>query len=288
MQRNSRLYLAGFSMTIKALAGFAAFVIVDLMTLNVVTASLCLLGANLVFIVLFDIPKVRRLEKTGSLFSGNLKPSLVLLRASVYIFAFAFLTHLLPNIPRYFMDIYHSEKLLSFFAYVIMPATMMNLFVQFVIQPKLLPLSERFAAAEYKSFNRTTTKLILVSLVFGIAAIFAAWLVGIPVLSFIFGEDLAPYRIALTLAVLGGTVNTVTMIYSNVLTIMRSFKIQLFNYLITTAGVFASSMTFISGGGLGGAVQAFLIANVVQAALFVVTYQIVFRRICKPVNAAKR
>ena len=279
MQRNGRLYLSGISMTLKAVLGFIAFIAVNLATLNVFLSSLCLLGANLLFIAIFDIPHVRKLEKIGHLFKGTMKPSLILLRASAYIFAFALLANLLVNIPRYFMDVFHTGVPLGFFNIVIMPATMMNLFVTFVIQPKLVPLSETFAAEKYDAFNKTVKKLIFVSLGFGILAIVVAWLVGVPVLSFIYNEDISQFRLGLTLAVLGGTVNTVTMICSNILSIMRRFKIQLFNYLVATAGVIAASLTFIATRSVDGAVYAFLIANAIQAVLFFITYQVVFRNL---------
>ena len=281
MQRNGCLYLAGISMTLKAVIGFVAFLAINLMTHNILYASLCLLGANLIFIAVFDIPNVRRLENITGLFSGNIKPSLILLKASVYIFAFSLLSTLLLNIPRYYMDVFHSEALLGFFNIVVMPASIMSLFVTFVIQPKLVPLSERFAAAEYAGFNKTVMKLIIISLIFGIFAIAAAWLIGIPVLSFIYGVDTSPYRVALTISVTAGTINTITMVLSNILSIMRRFKIQLFNYLAGTAGLFAACLAFIRNGSVDGAIQAFLIANAIQAVLFLISYLVTYRRVSK-------
>jgi len=281
MQRNGRLYYAGISMTLKAVIGFAAFIAVNLLTYNVLYASFCLLGVNVVFILIYDIPRVRRLEKIGHLFKGDLKPGLVLLKASAYIFAFSLLANLLVNIPRQFMDTFHSEELLGFFNIVIMPATIMNLFVTFIIQPKLVSLSERFAALEYSSFNRTVTKLIFLSLGFGVIAIAAAWFIGVPVLNFIYGVDTSPFRVGLTIAVLAGTINTITMIYSNILSIMRRFKIQLFNYLVAMAGLIAACLAFVSTGSVDGAIKAFLIANAIQAVLFFITYLVIFRRVSK-------
>ena len=281
MQRYGRLYLAGISMTLKAVIGFVAFLVINIGTHNVFWASLALLGANLIFIAIFDIPHVNKLEKITGLFSNNLKPSLILLRAAVYIFAFSLLASLLINVPRYFMDTYHTEELLGFFNIVIMPASIMNLFVTFIIQPKLVPLSERFASLEYESFNKTVSKLLILSFGFGIVAIAAAWFLGIPVLSFIYDVDLSPFRISLTIAVVAGTFYTVTMIYSNVLSIMRRFKIQLFNYLVSTAGLFVACIAFIDSGSVGGAIQAFFIANVIQAVLFFITYQVIYRKLKK-------
>ena len=279
MQRQGRLYFAGISMTIKAVVGFIAFVVVNLLTYDLILSSFCLLAANAVFIVVYDIPHVRRLEKVGGLLKTGMKPAFVLLKASIYIFLFALFANLLVNIPRYFVDLYFSEDLVGEFGIIIMLATMMNLFVQFVIQPKLVSLSERFAIEEYSSFNRTVSKLILISLGFGLVAILATWLIGAPVLSFIYAVDLMSYRVGLTLVVIAGTVNTVTMINSNILSIMRRFKIQLFNFLAATASIFIASAVFISSDSVDGAIIAFLIANVVQATLFFISYQVIFSKI---------
>ena len=281
MQRQGRLYYAGISMTLKAVIGFVAFVLVNLITYDLLLSSLCLLAANAIFIVVYDIPHVRKLEKIGRMSRDSLKPTFTLLKASVYIFAFALFANLLVNIPRYFVDLHFPYYIVGLFGIIIMLATMLNLFVTFVIQPKLVSLSDRFAAAEYASFNRTVTKLILISLVFGVIAIVVTWLIGAPVLSFIYTEDLMPYRLSLTLVVVAGTINTITMIYSNMLSIMRRFKIQLVNFLIATGSIFAASAVFIASDSVDGAIMAFLIANAVQAVLFFISYQVIFRKVLK-------
>jgi len=103
-------------------------------------------------------------------------------------------------------------------------------------------------------------------------------LIGAPVLSFIYAVDLQPYRVALTIVVLAGTVNMITMIYSNILSVMRRFKIQLLNFLAATGTIFVASSVFIASDSVDGAILAFLVANIVQAALFFISYQVIFRK----------
>ena len=277
MQRREHLHFAGISMTLKAAIGFIAFLAVDIATKDILWASLCLLAANAIFIIVYDIPHTRQLEKVGRFVRSDLKYSLKLLRTSIYVFLFALMTNLLINIPRYFVYVHHPKDL-GWFGIVIMPATLLNLFVTFIIQPKLVSLSERFAALEYSSFNKTVTKLILLALGFGVIAIIATWLIGCPVLSFIYAVDLYPYRIGLTLVVLAGTINTMTMIYSNILSVMRRFKIQLINYLAATASIFAAVAILVANNSVDGAINAFVIANIVQAVLFFISYQVIFRK----------
>ncbi|MCL1897080.1 MAG: hypothetical protein FWG03_11125, partial [Clostridiales bacterium] len=52
-----------------------------------------------------------------------------------------------------------------------------------------------------------------------------------------------------------------------------------FNYLVAVASVFAAGAAFIPGGSVDGAIMAFVAANAVQAALFLASYQVVYRRL---------
>ena len=278
LQRRSGLWLAGISMTLKAAIGFAAFTAVLVETHNMLFASFCLIAANLLFILCWDLPKMRAREAVGNVLSGNLKPSLLLLKRSTWIFSFALLTQLLPNIPRYFVDIEHQREL-GAFGIVIMPATLLNLFVTFLIFPRLVGLSETFAAGGYVRFSRSVSKLLLASIGFGFFAIVVTWLIGAPVLSFILNVDLYPYRAAMTLAVAGGTLNTVTMICSNILSVMRRFPPQLFAYLAAVIVCFAASIPLVSASAVWGGVLAFVIANAVQAAAFFIIYRAALRRL---------
>jgi O-antigen/teichoic acid export membrane protein len=278
VQRKGRLYWAGISMTMKAVLGFVSFVIADLLTHDMLLASFCLLAANIVFIIAWDIPRMLRLERITGLFKGNLAPSLFLIKSSAFVFVFAMLTNLLPNITRYFIDVYHHSDL-GWYGIIIMPATMLNLFVGFVIQPKLVSLSEAFAGKQYNVFDRSVSKIVLVSLSFGILATAVIWLIGCPVLSWIYGIDLYPYRAALTVIVVGGTINTLTMISSNILSIMRRFFIQVAGCLAGTAAAFLASTALVEKYGVGGGAWAFVIAVSVQAVIFFVGYRVILSRL---------
>ncbi|GHU68716.1 hypothetical protein AGMMS49983_21640 [Clostridia bacterium] len=278
-QRNRRLYWAGFSMFMKAVIGFLAFVTADLLTHDVLIASLCLIAANVLFILVWDIPRTLRLEHITGLFKGNLSPSLFLIRNSVFVFVFALLTNLLPNITRYFVDLRLSDEELGAYGLIIMPATMMLLFVGFVIQPKLISLTETFAAKQYESFDRSVGKIIGVTLAFGAFATALIWLIGCPVLSQIAAQDLYPYRLAMTIVVAGGTINSITMICSNILSVMRKFPIQIAACLAGTGTVFPASAALVGAHGISGGVWAFVIAVSVQAAIFFIGYRVILGKL---------
>ncbi|MDR3364257.1 MAG: oligosaccharide flippase family protein [Clostridiales Family XIII bacterium] len=278
MQKNAHLYFAGVSMALKAGIGFGSFIIVDLVFGSVYYASFCLLAANVLFMIVWDIPKIRRFERLKNILSVNLAPTLSLLRKSAWIFAFSLMSMLFTYVPRHFADIFLTPEELGFFGIIIMPASMLSLFVVFIIQPKLVDLSHMFAEGRFAELDRKVTKMISLAVCFGVVAALAMWLVGVPVLSFIFGQDMALYRIPLTLAVVGGTVNTATLIWSNILSVMRRFTAQLFCYL---PGVIALMLFcyFLTGpyGVLGG-IFAFVFANAVLMLLYLAAYRIAIRK----------
>lgn len=278
VQRKGKLYWAGFSMLIKAIVGFVAFVIVDLLTQNILLASLCLLAANVLFIFAWDIPRMLKIEHISGLFRGNLSPSLSLIKSSAYVCVISVLIGLLPNIIRYFVDIHYDEATLGSYGIIIMPATMLYLFVGFVLQPKLINLSKTYSVGQYKAFDRSVNKIIFISLAFGVFAILLAWFIGCPVLTFILTEDIYPYRLALTLIVIGGTINTLTIICNNVLSIMRKFTLQIIGCIAGTISAFIASAILIEPYGLDGSAMAFIIAATTQSIVFIVGYKITLKK----------
>ncbi|MDR1797141.1 MAG: hypothetical protein LBR44_06790 [Clostridiales Family XIII bacterium] len=272
IQRHGAIWITGVSLTLKSVCGFALFLAVDIATRDILAASLCLLLANMLFFFVWDLPRMRRLEHVGSVLKGSFAPGLRLMQKTLWVFLFALLPILLSNIPRYFVDRWHGEGSKEF-AYIVMPASLINLFVTVLIFPKLVPLSERFARGEHFSFGKTVTKFFLFSFGFGAVAAFAAWLIGCPVLSFIYHADLAPYRTALTLVVLGATLNAATLICTNILTIMRCFPVQLACYGVGVATAFAASAALVGRYSVTGGIYAFALAYGVQAALFFIAYR---------------
>ena len=281
VQRKDRLYWAGISMFTKAIIGFVAFVIVDVLTQNIILASLCLLIANILFIFVWDIPKVIKVEQITNLFKGNMAQSLFLIRNSGYVFIIAFLIYLLPNIIRNFVDINHSQATVGWYGIIIMPATLLNLFVSFMIQPKLISLSESYAAKKYADFDRTVSKIIIICILFGVVVTFFVWLIGCPVFSFIYEKDLYPYRLALTLVVLGGTINTLMLVCNYILSIMRKFPIQIIGCIFGVVTAIVASLILVAPGvpnAVNGSIWAFLIAVSIQSAFFVIGYKIILKK----------
>jgi O-antigen/teichoic acid export membrane protein len=284
IQKNNKLYLAGISLTLKGAVGFAAFLVIDLITKNLLLSGASLLFVNLLFMISYDRINVKRLERVTvrlDRIREDAADSLRLMKKCIYIFLFSFLTTAMANIPRFFIDIYH-ESDQGYFGILIMPATLIALLVTFIIQPGIVPLSELHKNRQYDRFKKTVGKLTFLSLALGVAAIPVAYLIGGPVLTLIYGVDLTPYRLELAKVVFGGTLNVVAMIYSNALVIIRKQFIQLVIYLISLTTITAMCVLLVNPYGISGGIWSYIIANTVQGALFIATYHVILNRIQSP------
>jgi len=279
LQRRGRLYIAGMSMTLKAALGFTAFVAVDILTKNMVLASFCLLLANIVFILTWDIPKMNKVEPVRGILSVNLRTAFTLLGKTFFIFSYAMFATLLVSIPKYIMKDACTEEELGVFGIIAMAANIVALFVTMAIQPKLVPLSEIWAAKRYAEFDSIIKKYVLISLVFGAVCVAAAYFFAAPVLNLLLKNvDLFPYRGALAVCILGGVAGAVVMLCFNVLSIMRHLPVQLFICAAGTVVVTIAGFVLIPKGGSGGAAWAFLCADALQAVLYWASYRYYFKK----------
>lgn len=73
-----------------------------------------------------------------------------------------------------------------------------------------------------------------------IAAVAGSWLLGIPVLNYVSGFDLSPYKMDLVIIMLGGGANALMALFYYILTVMRKQYLVLggytFGFLVAIIG----------------------------------------------------
>ena len=275
MERNYRLDLTGKSMIMKTLAGLALFTVVNLLTQNVYLASIAFILSFGLVLVLFDRKVATRFDE---IIIGFDKHILQLFKKCFPIFIFAFLTLLILNVTRFFVDVYVSEKLLGIFNIIAMPAAIMPLFTQFVFQPFMMELTFSLNNKDFARFSRRVGRLFLLLIAAGIVAISMALLIGIPILSFIFGEDLTGFRWPLALMVFAGIVGGGSIIFSLMMTLMRQMKVQIYLFIVTFVAGIILSILLISAHGIYGAFIGYTFMQMIQITLFSLCFYICYKR----------
>lgn len=268
LQINNKLYIAGFSLFIKAVGGAVLFTFINAITHNVIYSSLSLLLINVAVIILYDMPRIRKLQtsskKTTRKISFYINEALVIMKRTAPVFIVIFLTMFSLNIPRYFLDKYHQDEI-GYFGVMAMPITLLALFISFIIQPNIVGLSKLLAQKNIKQFDAMVAKIVVIALGIGVATLLATWLAGVWAINWVFAITIDEFEVELIIMVIGAISGAITSIYINILIIMRVFKWQFYALLLTTVLLAFLSPFLVEHYAMFGGVCLFMAINTVQA-----------------------
>jgi len=274
LQIHRKLYIAGISLTMKAILGFGAFIAVDFFTKNVIYGALAILLVNILVIFFYDILWVQRVESIAvsrEIVRKYITQAIVIMKRTSPVFVVMFLTMFSLNIPRYFLDKAHPDQI-GYFGIMAMPITLLGLFISFIIQPNVVGLSELLARGKLKEFARIVSKINQITFGLGVVSVALSYLIGVWVLNIIFGIAIDNFRMDLTIMVIGAVANAFVSIYVNLLIIMRRFKGQFYTLLFTDILAVAMSAYLVSQFAMLGSVLVFMLISFLQVALLFFIY----------------
>lgn len=281
-QKNDLLYKVGKSFFIKALLSLITFLIADLITKNIVISSLMIVISNLLVICTYDFINVRKLIKKEE--KVQYKNVFRIYKTGFFVFAITFLSLYVMNAPKYAIDDYLNEHIQAIYGIIIMPATVMSLFAQFIIHPYLNTIVDLYNNYKIKEVQKLVTKIILVIVVIGIMCVAVAYLLGIPVLELIYGLELQEYRWNLAFIILASTLSVIGTVYSSVLTTIRKTFSQFIIYCIVTVVAVISSYVLTYNFEINGATVSYFIIMASQFILYIVYTNVVLNKMKKEVN----
>ena len=280
MQKNDILYKSGQSLTIKSVMGLLVFLVVDLLTKNLIYSIIASILVNLVTIIFFDLVITRILVDKDEKF--NKKHIFTILKTDFFVFANSFAGIYVLNAPKYAIDTYGTDRLQAMFGYIIMPATVIVLFAQFVFMPFLNKLKKLYADKQMKEFKKIARNIKLSVLGFGIFAVAAGYFIGPEVLRLIYRVDeLLDYRVHL--AIILGAYICYGISYVNLilLTTTRKTFIQFVIYVLTMLVACVGSNVLVKAYLIDGAVLSCLLTLSSQFIMYSLTTFVILNRITK-------
>lgn len=270
LQKNDYLYKAGFSLTVKSLLSITVFFVIDFASHNVVLSILSMILVWGLMLFFYDIPSSYRIEK----FNWNIKKENIffLFKDGFFVFLINFFSVYIVNAPKYAADGVLTNSMQAVFGIVLMPATLVSLAVQYLIQPYLKKMAIYYERGDINSFNNIIMKLFLFTVVFGIVCLIGAYFLGIPVLSLVYGINLIEYRIQLEIIILGAIFYSLSIILSAAMITTRYTFIQFLIYVLTAIVGFMLSNFFVSIFKLNGAVLSYILIMLNQFILYILSY----------------
>lgn len=266
VQKGDLLYKVGKSMFFKAFISVIAFLIIDLLTKNLIASCISIVLINIIILLVYDSKNIKEVKFIKTKFSKN---SIIrLFKIGFFTFTLTFLANYLINAPRYAIDDILTNDLQTIFGIIIMPATLMALLGQYIIQPSLIKLSECIKDKKYIEFKSIIKKLIMIIGVLGIIVIFGAYILEMPALKLIYGVELSPYFNGMMIIIIGSVLYSLSTILSAILIAMRKTVGQAIIYAITAIFTTIMSYILVQKYQIFGASMTYFITMVSTAILF--------------------
>ena len=266
-QKHNQLYKVGVSLTAKSLLILLLFLILEVITKNILISNLGILLASILVFAFYDLPNIRKIEEFKFIYNNRVYSQ------SKYIFMFGFITQLILNVGRFIGMKTLDEVEIGYLGILMMIPTVMTLISGFIIQPEIVNLTKLYEKKKNEEFDKSLKNISKTLIKFSILCIILAVTIGPFALKILYQLDFNKYRLAFVLLILAGTFNGITTIYSNALTIFRKTKEQ-FNYYVVVLIInlvvsYLASLNF----GLNGVIGSLMISMLIQSILFKLSYR---------------
>lgn len=197
---------------------------------------------------------IRENEINAKISSGNKKKTYSILQRCFPLCVSAFTAIYLPNAAKYAIDRCLSDTDQAYYGFVAMPVFVIDIVSFIIFQPMLLGMAQDWSTGRINELKRKIRKLCIIIFMISIVVLGGGFLLGVPILSLIYGVDLKPYKQELMILLLGGAALGFIGLFISVLTIMRKQKYLMLVYVtVSLAALVTMNIMVTKYGMLGGA-----------------------------------
>lgn len=287
MQKNNLLYKAGQSLSLKGFVGIASFLVVDLITRDLRWACFSVIIVNLIVLIIYDYILIAR-KLIDNKCKVNFKNVISILKSEFFVFVNSFAGIYILNAPKYAIDSFLTEDIQAIYGYIMMPATVMTLFTQFIVMPFLGKLKDMYENKQLKEIDKVTFKIKLVVIAFGGFAVLAAFLLGPEVLGLVYGLDLKAYRMNLCVIIASYIFYAISYINLVTLTTIRHTFVQFVIYIISMIIACIGANVLVKNFGINGATFSCTTTLAFQFIMYTITTKIIMHKENKKINLEEK
>lgn len=259
-QLRDRLDLGGKSMVIRVLSSLVMFFIADMITKNVIISCVALVATNLILFLIWDVRILSKLQKIEIKFN---KLHIKEILAECFPLAISTCLSLyIINATKYAIDNFGDYTMQTYFNVIYMPTFVINLVSAFVIKPFLKPFGDLWNNREYFKFIKSIICIILILAVATVCIDIACALFGVPLLSFIYGIAIAPFKMEMILLVVSGFFYASSTVILYALSTIRKQKLTTVAYIITAIIALIVSNICVSKWQMKGAILSNMVTTI--------------------------
>ena len=263
LQQHIRLDIAGKILTIRITSYIIVYLIIYAATQNLLMTSLIALAVSVVQFLILNYIAFKEFDiqwKQGVKWFQiwNLG------RECFPLFIASYLVIYIGNAPKYAIDKVMSSEAQACFNYIFMPVFVISLMSQFVYQPVISKMALLWHEKNISQFKKMIFKQTGLIVLLSVAAVVGGYILGIPVLSIIYGVNLEAYKTALVILLLGGGALAFVNFLQMIITIARKQNLLIIGYFLTfLAFLFCGKMVVKSFGIVGISVFYTLLVSVI-------------------------
>lgn len=265
-QKENRIDIVGKSMLFRTVFSVIGLIVSLAISRNVVLSLVIMIVVEILCVILLNLMPVTVFSKVR--FIVDMKSIIKLLMICGPLALSSFVNTYILNCSKLAIDNTMSDEYQLYYSAVFMPNMVINLFSGIIFKPMQVSMAVSYDRKQYKEFSNVIFKMIGIISAFTLLCVMGAYLLGIPVLSFMYGVELKPYKNVLLLLLVAGGINAINVILYYVLTIIRKQNLIAIIYLIV-AGVsllFVEKVTRIHG--LTGAAVSYMVLVAMVMVLF--------------------
>lgn len=272
LQKKEKLDLAAVSIICRTVAGIVGFAIVIIMFENLLYASI--VGGGISYLVLFVTLKIYKCEfENWRKARCDSKDVLKLFAACTPLLIYTFLSFYLGNVPKYAIDRLMNDEAQAIYGYIAMPVFVVELLNGFILQPVLLKISNDWHIGNINEFIKRINKQIVIIIFMTALSLLMASCFGVPVLSFIYHQNLSIYRNDLLILLAGGGFLAFAGLLVTALTIMRKQRIVSYLYGVSVIIAIFLSNRLVKKYHIMGAAISYLIIIASLGIILYILYQ---------------
>ena len=277
-QQMGRLDVAGRLVTLRTASSIAVFGVGVVLTDDLLSPLVVTTVYTTAFLVGALVYARRRYNLPRGSRSASPRAVRDLLKTCFPLFLAAFLLFYIGNAPKYAIDACLGDVEQAYYGFIAMPVFIVGLLASFVYNPIITPMSRYWDEGRSSAFLRTFLQQVAVVLAITVVCDLGAFLVGAPVLGWLYNADLEPYTAELVILVSGGGLYALTTLFTLGITILRNQRQLVWGYVLVSLAAMVVSNPVASQWGITGASWEYFVLMAVLALWFGIIFAIGFAR----------
>lgn len=302
-QRHGFLYKGAWLFVGRWMSILVTFGVIVCTVKNVLTALTVSLGVSVIVFVLMvwrTFPSVSRKAKEENSHSKNEQQMLhpmqsedaaapegsgtvkALLLTAFPLFFVSFMNFFVSNNAKYAIDALMSSEVQACYGFVFMPVFVTALVSSFIYQPYVVRMAKFWKEGDVKRLSKQMNQQLLIAAGLTVIVVIGAYLLGIPVLSWLYHVDLSGYKRELIILMVASGFLAVSNFLAVINNVMRNQKKQMYAYgVISVISFLTMNQVVLRFGTLGAACEY----TVLLFVLCIFYYVIVMRTMKKGVSS---